>query len=224
MSSLSSTHLKHREQALDKTIEIVSWLWLRLVEIEFTAEHLHAQQRKNDNEQEQQQQQRSDWLNRVEQWCDEIRERSPISRGVCGWEKGGKCEVWDESIWENRVNWIQTSTVMPDNPLKWKSQSEHRHETYLVTLNTRRSRTQRRTEIPSGGIMWVWQSTISIILPNTTKQSKRLNNDTKYPWNPKLYIFRNISMVNSATKNMFVYSVEKKKASERKRTEKRVSR
>lgn len=124
--------------------------------------------------------------------------------------------------WENRGNWIQTSTVSStDNPLKWKSQSEHRHETYLVTLNTRSSRTQRRTEIPSGGIMWVWQSTISIILPNTTKQSKRLNNDTKYPWNPKLYIFRNISMVNSATKNMFVYSVEKKKRRRKKGRKKR---
>lgn len=83
--------------------------------------------------------------------------------------------------------------------------------TYLVTLNTLRRRTQRSTEIPNGGIMCVWNRIISPILPMTTKQSKRLNNDTKYPWKPKLYILRNISIVKSATKNMFVYSVEKLK-------------
>lgn len=75
---------------------------------------------------------------------------------------------------------------------------------YLVTLNTRNNRTQRSTDIPNGGIKLFLVNTISKMLPKTTKQSKRLNNDTKYPWKPKLYIFSNISIVNRATKNIFV--------------------
>lgn len=50
---------------------------------------------------------------------------------------------------------------------------------YLVTLNTRSKRTQRKTDIPNGGIKLFLVKTISNILPNTTKQSKRLNKDTK---------------------------------------------
>jgi hypothetical protein len=56
-----------------------------------------------------------------------------------------------------------------------------RERQYLVTLKTRKRRTQRNTEIPSGGITFVFVKTISIMLPKTTKQSKRLNNETKYP-------------------------------------------
>ena len=52
-------------------------------------------------------------------------------------------------------------------------------ETYLVTLNTRRRRTQRNTETPSGGITFVLVKTTSTILLITTKQSNRLKSDTK---------------------------------------------
>lgn len=51
--------------------------------------------------------------------------------------------------------------------------------TYLVTLKTLSNLTQRNTEIPRGGITSVFVSTISLIDPITTKQSKRLNSDTK---------------------------------------------
>ena len=49
------------------------------------------------------------------------------------------------------------------------------------------------------------------MLHNTTKPSKRLKSDTKYPWNPKLYIFTNISKENNTTKNMLAISEMKKK-------------
>ena len=51
--------------------------------------------------------------------------------------------------------------------------------TYLVTLKTRSKRTQRKTDTPKGGISSLPVNTISVILPITTKQSKRLNSDTK---------------------------------------------
>lgn len=50
---------------------------------------------------------------------------------------------------------------------------------YLVTLKTRSSLTQRNTEIPRGGMTLVRVNIISVMLPMTTKQSKRLNRDTK---------------------------------------------
>lgn len=55
---------------------------------------------------------------------------------------------------------------------KWKL-------SYLVTLKTRSNRTQRNTDIPRGGITFVRVNIISVILPITTKQSKRLNRETK---------------------------------------------
>ena len=51
----------------------------------------------------------------------------------------------------------------------------------------------------------------STILNNTTKLSKRLNNDTKYPWKPKLYILSSISTVNSTTKNKLATSEKNRK-------------
>lgn len=50
---------------------------------------------------------------------------------------------------------------------------------YLVTLKTRRRRTQRKTDTPSGGMTSVLVSTTSIMLLMTTKQSNRLKRDTK---------------------------------------------
>lgn len=51
---------------------------------------------------------------------------------------------------------------------------------YLVTLNTRSSRTHRSTETPIGGITCVFTRAISTIELIVAKQSKRLNNETKY--------------------------------------------
>lgn len=50
---------------------------------------------------------------------------------------------------------------------------------YFVTLKTRSRRTQRRTDTPSGGITSVLVKTTSMILLITTKQSNRLNRETK---------------------------------------------
>lgn len=50
---------------------------------------------------------------------------------------------------------------------------------YLVTLKTRNNLTHRKTDTPSGGISSLLVNNISVILPTTTKQSKRLNRDTK---------------------------------------------
>ena len=50
----------------------------------------------------------------------------------------------------------------------------------------------------------------STILNKTTILSKRLNNDTKYPWKPKLYILSNISTVNNTTKNKLATSEKEK--------------
>lgn len=115
------------------------------------------------------------------------------------------------------LNWVEerrdeVGQRSPISDLRWKMKIKlimnfMNFGTYFVTLKTLKRRTHRSTEIPSGGMMFVWNRTISPILPITTKQSKRLNSDTKYPWKPKLYILRNISIVKSATKNMLVYSV-----------------
>lgn len=51
--------------------------------------------------------------------------------------------------------------------------------THFVTLNTLSNRTQRSTETPRGGIILLCVKIISLIEPITTKQSKRLNSETK---------------------------------------------
>lgn len=48
-----------------------------------------------------------------------------------------------------------------------------------MTLKTLSNLTQRNTDMPKGGIKFDLVRTVSVILPITTKQSKRLNNDTK---------------------------------------------
>lgn len=82
--------------------------------------------------------------------------------------------------------------------------------THLVTLNIRNSRTHRSTDTPSGSIHSFLVRMISMIEPMTTKQSKRLKSETKYPWKPRLYILRNISKVKRTTKNILALSVERK--------------
>ena len=83
--------------------------------------------------------------------------------------------------------------------------------TYLVALNTRKSLAQRNTLTPRGGMTFVRINITSTILHSTTKQSKKLNKETKYPWKPRLYIFTNISRVNRITKNMLAISEKEKK-------------
>lgn len=50
---------------------------------------------------------------------------------------------------------------------------------HFVTLNILNNLTQRKTEMPKGGIISVLVSIISMILPITTKQSNLLNRETK---------------------------------------------
>lgn len=83
-----------------------------------------------------------------------------------------------------------------------------------MTLKIRSKRTHRSTETPRGSIHSFLVKTISVIDPITTKQSKRLKSETKYPWKPRLYIFRNISSVKSTTKNIFALSIKMKERRE----------
>ena len=74
---------------------------------------------------------------------------------------------------------------------------------YFVTLKIRIRRTLRKTDMPSGSKTSEEVRFNSTIEPQTTKQSNRLNNDTKYGWRPNAYIFRNISAVNKPSKILF---------------------
>jgi hypothetical protein len=67
---------------------------------------------------------------------------------------------------------------------------------YLVTLNMRSRRSERRTEMPKdwSGSMYV-QNT-SITLPTMTRQSNLLKEDWKYWLVPRPYILRAISNMN----------------------------
>ena len=53
---------------------------------------------------------------------------------------------------------------------------------YLVTLNVLSRRTHLNTERPRGGMTPLFVKISSRILLITTKQSKRLKSETKYPW------------------------------------------
>lgn len=75
---------------------------------------------------------------------------------------------------DNERQYLQNKTHLINNP-----GFLHFEETHLVTLNTRNNRTQRNTETPKGGMISVFVKIISPILPITTKQSNRLNKDTK---------------------------------------------
>lgn len=72
---------------------------------------------------------------------------------------------------------------------------------YRVALKTRSNRAHLKTLTPKGGRTLAYMRMTSMILKRTTRLSKRLNNDTKYPCSPKLYIFSNISRVKRMTKN-----------------------
>ena len=66
-----------------------------------------------------------------------------------------------------------------------KIRKENQNVTYRVTLKVLSKRIQRNTDRPKGGMISLLVITISKILLITTKQSNRLNNDTKYPWKNK---------------------------------------
>lgn len=112
---------------------------------------------------------------------------------------------------------ITTSVEVNPGPIcnlyKWVSLliSEERpiSSAYRVTLKILRSRTQRNTEIPSGDMTASSTRMVSTMPPHTTKQSKRLNRDTKYACRPKLYIFTSISNVNIARRTLLATSKEK---------------
>ena len=70
-----------------------------------------------------------------------------------------------------------------------------------MALNTRSNLAHLSTLTPKGGKTLAYMRMTSMILKRTTKLSKRLKSDTKYPCSPKLYIFSNISRVKRMTKN-----------------------
>lgn len=79
---------------------------------------------------------------------------------------------------------------------------------YLVTLKMRKRRTHRNTEIPRGDMISSSTRIVSMIPPQTTKQSNRLKRETKYACRPKLYIFTSISQVNRARRTLFAISAK----------------
>lgn len=81
---------------------------------------------------------------------------------------------------------------------------------YRVALKTRSNRAHLKTLTPKGGRTLAYMRMTSMILKRTTRLSKRLNNDTKYPCSPKLYIFSNISRVKRMTKNKLAIAEKEK--------------
>ena len=84
---------------------------------------------------------------------------------------------------------------------------------YLVALNILSSLAHLSTDTPSGFMSLVLVNIASMIEHITTKQSKRLNNDTKYAWKPKLYILMSISNVKITTNIRLAISAKNKKSS-----------
>ena len=84
---------------------------------------------------------------------------------------------------------------------------------YLVALNILSSLAHLSTDTPSGFMSLVLVNIASMIEHITTKQSKRLNNDTKYAWKPKLYILMSISNVKITTNIRLAISAKNKNSS-----------
>lgn len=112
--------------------------------------------------------------------------------------------MWWNITKELRI--IQVSVELSSKLFFLKKSSLPLIWSYLVTLKIRRRRTQRNTEIPRGDIISNSTKMVSTMPPHTTKQSKRLNRDTKYDCRPKLYIFTNISQVNKARRTLLAIS------------------
>lgn len=81
----------------------------------------------------------------------------------------------DATKFESERQYLQQRSVCNHNYLCVSIRAHN----YFVTLKTLSNLTQRSTEMPKGGIRFDLVRTVSVILPITTKQSKRLNNDTK---------------------------------------------
>ena len=81
--------------------------------------------------------------------------------------------------------------------------------TYTVTLKIRSKRNARRTDSPKDpdlGLKWV--QTTSKTLAEMTRQSKRLNDDSKYILGPRAHIRNSISKINSPRKKNSAMSVK----------------
>lgn len=82
--------------------------------------------------------------------------------------------------WRGRLRFVGVvAAAMQCSAVRGVTMSCTKEVAHLVTLKTRKRRTQRKTETPSGGMTFVLVSTSSIMLLMTTKQSNRLNSDTK---------------------------------------------
>lgn len=98
-------------------------------------------------------------------------------------------------------NWIIPTFFYSVLEYLWVVKCLDSRKFYRVALKTRSNRAHLKTLTPRGGRTLAYMRMTSMMLKRTTRLSKRLNNDTKYPCSPKLYIFSNISRVKRMTKN-----------------------
>lgn len=159
-----TTDLKAGEERLGERVEGAP-LGLRLVEVELASEELHAQQSEDDEEEEEQQQQRGDGLHGVQQRRHQVGQSGPVAG------KGGNgTKARQQQVSDGRKTHKFRFIIRSDSA---------RRVYYRVTLKILSSRTQRSTEMPSGGMISISTSTVSRMPPHTTKQSNRLKNATK---------------------------------------------
>uniref|UniRef100_A0A1I8GWZ1 Pyridine nucleotide-disulfide oxidoreductase domain-containing protein 2 n=1 Tax=Macrostomum lignano TaxID=282301 RepID=A0A1I8GWZ1_9PLAT len=93
----STAHLEHCNQRLPEGVKIASRL-LRSFKVEFAAKQLHAEQREDHNEQKQQQQQGGDALDRSQQRCNQIPERTPVPGHLEHSQQSGAPEHRDSQV------------------------------------------------------------------------------------------------------------------------------
>lgn len=156
--------------------------------VKFPPKHLHAQEWENDDEEEEKKEQGGDGAHRIEERGNKITQRGPVPA---------------KQLLEERYLIIlnYTTNLVQHDPFE-------EDMTYFVTLRILSSRMHLSTEKPRGATAPAENMIISRIPHSTTKKSKRLNNDMKYPLGPSAYIFTNISMTNSTSSARLATSVE----------------
>lgn len=79
------------------------------------------------------------------------------------------------------ANVCDVATRIPFSEMLQYSFIKSCSHTDFVNLKILSNRTPRSTDTSMGGITSVYVNIISLIVPMTTKQSNRLDNETKYP-------------------------------------------
>ena len=189
-------YLKHSQKGLGEVVKGTP-LGLGLVKVELPTKDLHAQQREDDDEEEEQQQQGGDGLHGVQQRSHQVAQGLPVTVNN---HRGAEMSESQVIQWAPHIHSTHTHTQTHTHTVAvW-------YHSHRVTLKILNRRTQRNTEIPSGDMISSSTRMVSVIPPHTTKQSKRLNSETKYACRPRLYIFTNISHVKRASSTLLATS------------------